>query len=234
MSISLSHPPSTLLLLLFLSIYLLSILLPLSSASGPSEWIYEHQFPIGSETLSPPSIVLFSIYMGKIKYKHLPLLVASMKHNPSVRFNIINIVETLEDAEEAKEVIRSYNVTHFNMNNPYLSNSNSSSNSNGDSIKDFNGSSGPIYRFNHNVHLEALTMSQFREVVKRRLHIDIEFNSSWYYKMCDYKPTLAYLFPHLMGLNEEGEAIDREGGGRESYMYWGFADMDIVWGNFHK
>lgn len=57
-----------------------------------AERLYKHQFEPGSEHLSLPSIILFSIYMGKIQYPHLPLLFESMRWNSNVQFTIINIV----------------------------------------------------------------------------------------------------------------------------------------------
>ena len=131
--------------------------------------------------------MLFSIYMGYIKYKHLPLLVSSMNFNPTTQFNIINIVEKESDADDALMQIRKFSK---------LNNAN-------------------------NVHLEVLTLTAFSALVKERLNVDIKFDLSWGYKMCDFKPTLAYLFPKL------SKDIN-------TYKYWGFADMDIVWGSFKK
>ena len=52
----------------------LLLLLLLMSCTNATEWVYEQQFPEGSENLPAPNICLFSIYMGKIKYEHMPLL----------------------------------------------------------------------------------------------------------------------------------------------------------------
>jgi hypothetical protein len=37
--------------------------------------------------------------------------------------------------------------------------------------------------------------------------------------MCDYKPVLPYLFPHLV---------------KPEHKYWGYVDMDVVWGNWTR
>jgi hypothetical protein len=63
-------------------------------------------------------------------------------------------------------------------------------------------------------------MSEFSELVHRRLNISVQLDSSWYYKMCDFKPTLAYLFPELAH--------------KDTYQYWGFGDMDVIWGNISR
>merc|ERR550537_225419 len=68
-----------------------------------------------------------------------------------------------------------------------------------------------------NLIIKHQTVDEFRERVKERLDIDVPFTSEWYYKLCDYKPTLAYLFPEVMD--------------SQDYKYWGFADLDVVWGN---
>jgi len=108
-----------------------------------------------------------------------------MNHNPSVKFNIINIVENKEDAEDVIETVQLYG------------------------------------RFNKadNVHVEVVTMEEFSQIVNDKLKIDVKFTIKWSYKMCDFKPTLAYLFPDLVKDNS-------------TYDFWGFADMDIVWGSF--
>jgi hypothetical protein len=71
-----------------------------------------------------------------------------------------------------------------------------------------------------NLHVEYLTHEQFSEVVHEKLKVRIHFDDTWYYKMCDFKPTLAYLFPL--------HADERQHG------YWGYADLDVVWGNITR
>lgn len=80
-----------------------------------------------------------------------------------------------------------------------------------------------------NLHLEVLTMSRFSRLVQDRLHISVPFNASWFYKMTDYKPTLAHLFPHLID-----DAPPRGLRRAEPFAYWGYVDTDLVWGNFSR
>lgn len=65
----------------------------------------------------------------------------------------------------------------------------------------------------------SVSVEEWRDRVKDRLGIDVPFTMEWYYKMCDYKPMIAHLFPEHSG---------------SEYKYWGFVDMDVVWGNFTK
>lgn len=71
-----------------------------------------------------------------------------------------------------------------------------------------------------NFVITRIGISKFRNLVFDKLGIDIPFNSSWYYKLCDFKPTLAYLFPELSP--------------EDKYAYWGYVDMDVIWGNFSR
>jgi hypothetical protein len=68
-----------------------------------------------------------------------------------------------------------------------------------------------------NLHVEYVTISQFSDVVFEKMKVRVPFDDSWYYKLCDYKPTLPYLFPQFAS--------------PEKYKYWGYADLDVVWGN---
>ena len=166
--------------------YLLAILfLFLSHVS--SQRVYVDQFPPGSEHLPLPKIILFSIYMGKLKYSHLPLLLESMRWNPKVRFTLINLIEDHRE-EDVADIRR---------------------------LKEELGV--------HNFHVEVVTLTGMRRVVKERLGIDVPFAADWFYKLCDYKPTLAYLFPNLL------ETTDGE-----PYRYWGYGDLDVIWGNFTR
>lgn len=76
----------------------------------------------------------------------------------------------------------------------------------------------------HNFHLEAISFRQFSARVKDRLGIEVEFDHSWFYKMTDYKPTLAHLFPDVISKLSATEA----------FKYWGYVDLDLVWGNFTR
>lgn len=80
-----------------------------------------------------------------------------------------------------------------------------------------------------NFHLEVVTFLRFSEIVAERLHITVPFNSTWYYKMTDFKPTLAHLFPHL--IDEAAPKGRRQG---KPFAYWGYVDTDLVWGNFTR
>ena len=152
-----------------------------------SERVYVDQFPPGSEHLILPKIILFSIYMGKLKYNHLPLLLESMRWNPKVQFTLINLIEdnSPQDVAEITQLKQDMGITNF--------------------------------------HVEVVTLSEMRKLVKARLDIDVPFEADWFYKMCDYKPTLAYLFPNLLATTD-GEA----------YRYWGYGDLDVIWGNFTR
>jgi hypothetical protein len=58
----------------------------------------------------------------------------------------------------------------------------------------------------------------FNKLISNKLNITINVNESWYYKMNDFKPTLGYLFSHIL------ENYPQE-------SFWGYCDMDIIWGN---
>ena len=145
--------------------------------------LYQDQFPLGSELIEMPRIVLFSVYMGEINYIHLPFLLTSMKWNPRVQFEIINI----------------YNPEKTNLSNWKAM------------LEEY-----PV----PNLHVEYVTISQFSDIVADKLNIRVPFDDKWYYKMCDFKPTLPFLFPHLAS--------------NETYKYWGYADLDVVWGNISR
>lgn len=135
--------------------------------------------------LKLPNIILFSIYMGKIKYNYFRLTLASMKFNPQVTFVLINVVT--DDAtywNHFSQVVQEMKMTNF------------------------------IYK--------VITLTEWRLLVKNKLGIDVPFTTEWYYKLCDYKPTLGYLFEDL---------IDPPS---KKYKYWGYCDMDIIWGNITK
>ena len=79
-----------------------------------------------------------------------------------------------------------------------------------------------------NFFIKILTMEQWKRKVMERLGIDVPFDKTWYYKLCDYKPVLAHLFPEYVNasvINKPGVKL---------YKYWGYADMDVIWGKFKK
>jgi len=77
-----------------------------------------------------------------------------------------------------------------------------------------------------NYEVKVMDIAEWTARVKQRLGIDVPFDMTWFYKSCDYKPTMAHLFP------EYSERLDEKGG--LYYKYWGYADMDVVWGNFSR
>jgi hypothetical protein len=164
---------------MFYSLTILALVLILQCFSTR---LYEHQFPPGSEYLALPRIALFSVYMGELKYAHMPLLLESMRWNPQVDFKVINIIE--KDSGQADRFLHLVK----KMSVP-------------------------------NLAAVVLTMEEWSHRVEKRLNISVDFNMKWSYKMCDYKPILAYLFPEHSG---------------SEYIYWGFGDLDVVWGNFTR
>jgi len=147
-----------------------------------SNRLYIHQFPQESEHLKMPQTVLFSIYMGEIKYPHMPLLLESMRWNPMIHFKVINIIP--KDSNLADRMITLQQTMQ---------------------VKNF--------------EIITVSLEEWSSRVKNSLGIDVAFTMKWYYKMCDYKPIIAYLFPEHTG---------------PEYKYWGFADMDVIWGNFTR
>jgi hypothetical protein len=71
-----------------------------------------------------------------------------------------------------------------------------------------------------NLHIVPLSLSEWNARVKDRLGIDVNFTAEWYYKLCDYKPTLAHMFPEWVS--------------EDKYAYWGYGDLDVIWGNFSR
>lgn len=147
-----------------------------------SKRVYEYQFKSGDEHLTLPKIIVFSTYMGHIKYHHMPLLLESMRYNPQVDFYMINIIEHIDHHPE-DIILLSQNM----------------------SVQNF--------------HVVTQTMDELSQRVKLKLGIDVVFDQSWSYKMCDYKPTIAHLFSEYMD---------------PKYKYWGFVDSDVIWGNFSR
>jgi hypothetical protein len=150
--------------------------------SSVSSFHYLNQFEDGSEQLRLPQIVFFSIYMGRVAYKHMPLLLESMRWNQNVNFILINIVQSSHHASKLIRLKQHLNVQNF--------------------------------------YVRVVSFEEFSNIVEKKLGIRIQFDESWYYKMCDFKPTLPYLFPELSD--------------PQIYKYWGFGDMDLIWGNISR
>ena len=145
--------------------------------------VYVDQFPKNSEHLIMPRTVVFSLYMGKLKYSHLPLLLESMRWNTNINFVLVNVIAIgSNDADDIVKLKSSMGVENF--------------------------------------HVEVLTITEWRALVLKRLNIDVPFTKDWFYKLCDYKPTVAHLFPDLAR--------------NDTYKYWGYADLDIIWGNISR
>lgn len=65
-----------------------------------------------------------------------------------------------------------------------------------------------------NVKIISYTFEKFKKLVKNRIGTDVKS----IYKICDYKPTFGYLFEEYI----------------ENYSYWGFCDLDVVFGDLKK
>lgn len=65
-----------------------------------------------------------------------------------------------------------------------------------------------------NIHVVHLSFDEYCSAVSKRLNIDFHPNSS--YKLCDLKPFLGAVHEDMLTDNQ--------------YDFWGFGDMDLVWG----
>lgn len=84
-----------------------------------------------------------------------------------------------------------------------------------------------------NVFVHVLTYQQYSQRVADKLGIHITFNDSWGYKQCDFKPTFAYLFLELFERRKQlSGGTRRPHEKHEDYKYWGYADLDLIWGDF--
>lgn len=48
-----------------------------------------------------------------------------------------------------------------------------------------------------NLQIVPIDISDFSKRVNSKLNISVNMTMDWYYKLCDFKPVLAYLFPEL-------------------------------------
>lgn len=151
--------------------------------SGLCTRLYEKQFIAGIEHEKMPPVVIFSIYMGKVHYPHMHLLLESMRNNPVAKFVLINVVE-----DESKQA---------------------------DDLKKLQGRLQVA-----NFEIVEKSITEFSNIIHDKLGIRVDMNSSWFYKMCDFKPTLALLFPEKCS--------------NSTYKYWAYADMDVIWGNISR
>jgi hypothetical protein len=88
-----------------------------------------------------------------------------------------------------------------------------------------------------NFYLHVISCAAFTRRVEERLGISVAYNHSWGYKVgTDYKPTLAHLFPEI--LNQSIGAPPRNSNDAasviEPYAYWGYVDIDLIFGNFSR
>ena len=67
-----------------------------------------------------------------------------------------------------------------------------------------------------NVAIEGITQAGYYQLVSDRLGIDFAPDDS--YKLCDIKPALGYIHADRL----------------EGYDFWGFGDIDVVYGNLRE
>lgn len=65
-----------------------------------------------------------------------------------------------------------------------------------------------------NLRFEKATLSEFEARIQEKLTISTQFYNP--YKICDFKPVYGLLFSEYL----------------EGYDYWGYSDLDILYGNF--
>lgn len=64
-----------------------------------------------------------------------------------------------------------------------------------------------------NVFFRKITIEQLQQLATRKLGFSTKLDNS--YKICDFRPSLGYLFPELI----------------KGYDFWGYGDIDIMYGN---
>jgi hypothetical protein len=67
-----------------------------------------------------------------------------------------------------------------------------------------------------NVTLQFKKFTEISKVATQRLHFPIKIENP--YKLCDFKPAFAFLFPELV----------------TGYDFWGHGDLDVIYGNIRK
>jgi len=73
-----------------------------------------------------------------------------------------------------------------------------------------------------NFLVHRYSYSQLSALAAQRLKINVAFSRDWSYKMAEYKPAFGHLFEHL---------LVHPVSGAPKYKWWGYADLDLVWGN---
>ena len=71
-----------------------------------------------------------------------------------------------------------------------------------------------------NLNIHVVSISDFNKRIQEKLGLKSTITMEWYYKLCDFKPVLAYLYPEFAS--------------EDKYKYWGYGDMDVIWGNFSR
>lgn len=65
----------------------------------------------------------------------------------------------------------------------------------------------------YNVEVIYKTLEELKDLFEKKLSIRIENLQP--YKLCDFRPSYGLVFEEYL----------------ESYDYWGFCDIDLIWGN---
>lgn len=81
---------------------------------------------------------------------------------------------------------------------------------------DDGGSSSRAYHYPKNVHVTYMTFEQMREKIQACFDFQISLEKP--YKLCDFKPTYGEVFKEEL----------------KGYDFWGFCDLDLIWGNIRK
>ena len=67
-----------------------------------------------------------------------------------------------------------------------------------------------------NINVMAMSKTSFVDLASKRLGFDVTINDP--YKVCDFKPLIGKIFQDQL----------------LTYKYWGYCDLDIVFGNISK
>jgi hypothetical protein len=83
-----------------------------------------------------------------------------------------------------------------------------------------------------NFHVEVISVDEFKRRCKAALGIELPIDDTnayvgkYAYKLAEFKPALALLFPEQLSLRASSSA--------EPFDFWGYCDMDVIWGNFSR
>jgi hypothetical protein len=142
-----------------------------------------------------PSIVLMTINLGlgpSLKYKYLDMTLHSMQYNKDVDFIMIHVID--DDTYNSNINFEEKLILDYDIMN--------------------------VLKTTTNFRIHRVSYSQLTILIKKRLHIDVEITDKHYYKMSEFKPTLAVLFSELLVNPKTGL----------EYTWWGYADLDLIWG----